>query len=516
VGNILNIYDYKTASPQTQTFTYDDLYRLLTASAIGGTEGTYSETYTYDSNTGNLASKTGMGTYTYGSSDHAHAVTATSGKSYGYDANGNQITRVIGSITYTLSYDVENRLVSVSWAIGSTNHSMAFVFDGDGNRVKSTLDGTTTTFAGTHYEVTGSAVTKYYYSGASRIAMRSSIGVRYIFGDHLGSASVTADMYGSSVTRQLYKPYGETRSSGSVPTKYTFTGQYSYSTEIGLMYYVARFFDPQLGRFLSADTIVPQMWNSLSWDRYLYVFGNALRYTDPSGHNPTCMIATDDGYCVKWSDGRKQDPFAEYRPVLSEEIIRKIMLNVLAESQMGIYPDKVLAYTTWALINRYRNPDEYDEPLTNGYIELLKLFKGSWEAAYNAYSSKGNGFYDAFSNVKKIVMDVYHQYLGGHDDPTNGAISFSHSNKLTRDVIVNGEVIRTDTFQDFNDVEQWMRDMAARKKHKESYFYYLIVQFTCIERSGAEKTVIFYVGNDECASTGNCGVGYPPLPKKEK
>jgi RHS repeat-associated protein len=225
-----------------------------------------------------------MGNYTYGSSDHAHAVTETSGKSYGYDANGNQISRVIGSITYTLSYDAENRLVSVSWAIGSTNHSMTFVFDGDGSRVRSTLDGTTTTFAGTHYEVTGSAVTKYYYSGASRIAMRSSVGVRYIFGDHLGSASVTADRYGSSVTRQLYKPYGETRSSGSLPTKYQFTGQYSYSTEIGLMYYVARFFDSQLGRFISADTIVPQPGSPLDWDRYLFVRGNALRYTDPSGH----------------------------------------------------------------------------------------------------------------------------------------------------------------------------------------------------------------------------------------
>ncbi len=113
---------------------------------------------------------------------------------------------------------------------------------------------------------------------------------RIHFGDHLGSASVTADRYGSSITRQLYKPFGETRSSGSVPTKYTFTGQYSYSTEIGLMYYVARFFDPQLGRFVSPDTIIPRIGGALAWDRYLFVLGNPLSYTDPSGHFPWLLV----------------------------------------------------------------------------------------------------------------------------------------------------------------------------------------------------------------------------------
>jgi hypothetical protein len=86
VGNILHIYDYK-AGPQTQTFSYDPLYRLLSANVSGGSGGLYSDTYSYNTANGNLLTKKGL-TYTYGS--HVHGVTALSnGNTYSYDANGN-------------------------------------------------------------------------------------------------------------------------------------------------------------------------------------------------------------------------------------------------------------------------------------------------------------------------------------------------------------------------------------------------------------------------------------------
>ena len=162
--------------------------------------------------------------------------------------------------------------------------------------MKSVIGGTTTAFVGTLLEWSGSSSTmkKYYYAGSERIAMRTgSSTLNYILGDHLGSASVTTDSTGNNAVYALYKPWGESRyNSGALPTKYTYTGQYSNMSDFGLMYYNARWYDPALGRFTSADTLIPEPGNPQSWDRYAYVENNPLRYTDPSGH-----YACEDELC---------------------------------------------------------------------------------------------------------------------------------------------------------------------------------------------------------------------------
>jgi RHS repeat-associated protein len=110
-------------------------------------------------------------------------------------------------------------------------------------------------------------------------------GVKWLLGDHLGSTSLTANYDGASPVTQLYKPWGEVRySSGSLPTKYTYTGQYSNMSDFGLMFYNARWYDPVLGRFAQADSIVPQPFFPQDYDRYGYVYNNPANNIDPSGH----------------------------------------------------------------------------------------------------------------------------------------------------------------------------------------------------------------------------------------
>jgi RHS repeat-associated protein len=54
----------------------------------------------------------------------------------------------------------------------------------------------------------------------------------------------------------------------------------------GIYDFNARFYDPAIGRFLSADTIVPWAGNPQSLNRYSFVVNNPLKYVDPSGHAP--------------------------------------------------------------------------------------------------------------------------------------------------------------------------------------------------------------------------------------
>jgi RHS repeat-associated protein len=110
--------------------------------------------------------------------------------------------------------------------------------------------------------------------------------VYYPLTDHLGSTSVAADENGAYYSELRYKPWGETRweSANATPTDYTYTGQRDNTGDFGLMYYVARMYDPALGRFTSADSIVPGAGNAGAWDRFGYVHNSPVKYSDPTGH----------------------------------------------------------------------------------------------------------------------------------------------------------------------------------------------------------------------------------------
>jgi RHS repeat-associated protein len=105
----------------------------------------------------------------------------------------------------------------------------------------------------------------------------------------LGSTTLSLDASGVESGEKRYTPWGQERfTSGTLPTQYTYTGQYSHTAQFGLMFFNARWFDPLLGRFSQPDTIIPGTGFSIAWDRYAGMANNPVKYADPSGHRVTC------------------------------------------------------------------------------------------------------------------------------------------------------------------------------------------------------------------------------------
>jgi RHS repeat-associated protein len=144
--------------------------------------------------------------------------------------------------------------------------------------------------------------TKYFYFGGQRVAMRKYSGsptntsVSWLHNDHLGSSSLATSGSGSVTAEQRYTPYGEVRAvGGGMPTNRGFNGNIF---EFGLLDYGARSYSPILGRFISADSIVPGAGNPQAFNRYSYTFNNPLRYVDPSGHCPAPPKESGNVICV--------------------------------------------------------------------------------------------------------------------------------------------------------------------------------------------------------------------------
>ena len=160
----------------------------------------------------------------------------------------------------------------------------------------------------------GATVKKYYHFNGQRIALRQGDEVYYLYGDHLGSTSLTTDESGNVVSEVRYLPYGQERwSNGPALTDFGFTSQRN-EVGFGLYDYNARYYSPVVERFISPDSIIPDPTSSGGFYRYRYARNNPLKYVDPSGHQE----CEDDEDCNPLLP--PQDPFEEPLPEWREKV----------------------------------------------------------------------------------------------------------------------------------------------------------------------------------------------------
>jgi len=247
------------------------------------------KSYQYDE-IGNIIEKDGK-TYSYGEGGAGvHAVTTTDDgttrATYTYDENGNMATKQIQGGEFTeFTYDTENRLINIV-KDGATIAD--YEYDGDGGRVKKDTDNGITRFVGSLYEETGATTRSHVFLGSTRIATIADGAIKYSLKDHLGGSNVVTDDTGAIEELIEYQPFGkkarhENYVGGASSASHYFAAYYE-DEESGLMYLQARYYDPELGRFITPDTIVQDPSSSQTFNRYSYCGNNPIMRTDPSGH----------------------------------------------------------------------------------------------------------------------------------------------------------------------------------------------------------------------------------------
>jgi RHS repeat-associated protein len=213
---------------------------------------------------------------------------------FGYDASGNLLSK-FGATKRCYEWNPENLLTKVKTVSSACTEAgaqvQAYTYDGLGRRVK--VDGTSSStwtvslFSGMDaiYEKDQSgAITKYVYANAMRIAKINPDGtVHYFLSDHQGSTRKILDASRVEQYSVEYEPFGKPyATSGPKPDPHKYTME-KHDDPTGLVYLRARQYDPEVGRFVSADPVLGSLSRPQTQNRYAYVANNPLNYVDPSG-----------------------------------------------------------------------------------------------------------------------------------------------------------------------------------------------------------------------------------------
>jgi RHS repeat-associated protein len=279
-SSILSVSDNSVS----KSFAYDAMSRMTSSVRAGATTN-----YTYDRN-GNRYSAGGQN-LSYGTDNRITG--------YCYDAAGNLLrenTCPVDMNTVTYKYDAENRMTQVDSGATAT-----YTYDAFSRRVKKQTSAGGVEFL---YDQAGRAFAEFASSTAALIRAEIYAGgmhlgtyvttpaakTYFVHPDWLGTERVRTDPTGTAVQTCEWKPYGETNAATCTGTYTAYNAisnqnyaGYERDAETGLDHMWFRYYNPRLGRFMTADWIGGFIDEPQSLNKFSYVNGNPANYIDPFG-----------------------------------------------------------------------------------------------------------------------------------------------------------------------------------------------------------------------------------------
>ena len=287
-GNILTIKDQSNSI--LASYTYDSLNQLT-----GATVGSDVYVYTYD-NGGNIVSKTKNGVevaYTYGNTEWKDLLTNYNGVDIAYDTIGNPLNWINGE---TFTWGGGRQLTGIT----KGDNTISYTYNDSGIRTSKTVNGVRTDYYlnGTAIimQKTGDNVIWYTYDENGNIAGMSYNGSDYWFYRNAQNDVIgIIDSSGAVIAKYTYDDWGKitavtdgqgndissnaTHIANINPIRYR---GYYYDTETGLYYLQSRYYDAEVGRFVSSDGVIDNR-GIITHNLFLYCCNNPIIRFDPSG-----------------------------------------------------------------------------------------------------------------------------------------------------------------------------------------------------------------------------------------
>lgn len=262
-GNITSANDNVNGN---WTYSYDQFNRMT-----GSTQNTAPQTYVYDRYGNRL--QQGSSGYVFDNNNHI------SGSGVTYDALGN----ITNDGFHTYTYDAESRLIKVD---GSA--SLVYQYDAEGRRVHAP------TYESV-YDLNGRAITLFgltgiwnygeIYAGGRHLATYSMNTTNFLHTDWLGTRRAATDVNGAITDTCTGLPFGD--GINCIGTEWNFNRftDYVHDSESNLEHSLFRQYSSTQGRFMTPDPYAGSMdlTNPQSMNRYPYVVGNPINFTDPLG-----------------------------------------------------------------------------------------------------------------------------------------------------------------------------------------------------------------------------------------
>jgi len=299
-GNLDNVADELSSSGRHRNFGYDPLDRL------SSTTGVNTHAFSYD-DVGNRLSSERNGaqtSYTYDlGSQKLLALTGAQQASYQYDANGDasqkgsrHFYQATDHLVTAIKDEVGGSLVSVQAnkydAFGyrsmklTNSGNVAFDYDVLSGTLLDETKWGGTSFSHSYVYLEGEPLARINYDVDSD-PNQTPWPIHYYHNDRLGTPQKTTDRTGNISWAADFDPFGKaTPTTAFITQNLRFPGQY-YDEETGLHYNIARFYDPNLGRYLQSDPI----GLAGGINTYTYVLNNPLNLVDPTGENPRIVLA---------------------------------------------------------------------------------------------------------------------------------------------------------------------------------------------------------------------------------